>query len=513
MTDIASSRNASEPTAERPYAQILRSTALVGASSIVTIAFAIIRTKAVAVLLGPQGVGLISIYQSIIDLTQSLAGLGIQASGVREVAAAAGSGDAAKVARTAAVVRGVSLVLALVGGAGLAAASTQIAAFTFNDVGQETAVALLSFAVLFQLLFAGQLALIQGMRRIGDLARANILAALTATVVMIGAVLAFGRDGIAPALGVSAGAALVISWFYVRKVGAKAPKQSWLQIREETSALIRLGVVFMASAILTFGAAYVIRLIILRHDGVVAAGLYQAAWTLGGLYTGFILQAMGTDFFPRLTGVAHDDEACNRMVNEQAHVSMLLAGPGVIATLTAAPLVVSLFYTPEFLPTADVLRAICVGMLLRVAAWPMGFILLAKGARGLFFWTEVAATAVHVGLVWLLLPRLGVLGAGVAFLGLYVWHSILIYLVVRRLSGFRFSAENLRLGSLYLTAAGIAYGATVLAPFGLGLAISALLTLVCCAHALRSLLTLGVDGRASWEWLALAKRMRGAGAR
>jgi hypothetical protein len=31
---------------------------------------------------------------------------------------------------------------------------------------------------------------------------------------------------------------------------------------------------------------------------------------------------------------------CNRLVNEQAEVGLLLAGPGVIATLTFAPLVI-----------------------------------------------------------------------------------------------------------------------------------------------------------------------------
>ena len=39
-------------------------------------------------------------------------------------------------------------------------------------------------------------------------------------------------------------------------------------------------------------------------------------------------------------------------------------------------------------------------MALRVVAWPMGYIILAKGARAMFFWTEVAATVVHVGLAF-----------------------------------------------------------------------------------------------------------------
>ena len=71
---------------------------------------------------------------------------------------------------------------------------------------------------------------------------------------------------------------------------------------------------------MTMGAAYTIRLIVVRQIGFEATGLYQSAWTLGGLYVGLILQAMGADFYPRLTASARNNTTCNRMVNEQARV-------------------------------------------------------------------------------------------------------------------------------------------------------------------------------------------------
>ena len=98
---------------------------------------------------------------------------------------------------------------------------------------------------------------------------------------------------------------------------------------------------------------------------------------------------MGADFYPRLTAVASDNAECNRLVNEQAEIGLLLAGPGVLATLTFAPLVIALFYSAKFGPAVEILRWICLGMTLRVASWPMGFILLAKGARKTFFWSEL----------------------------------------------------------------------------------------------------------------------------
>src|SRR5882762_3886931 len=99
-------------TAEkRSYGQILKSSALVGGSSVLNIAIGIVRTKAMAMLLGPAGFGLFGLYGSIANLTQSIAGMGINSSGVRQIAEAAGSGDKARIAQTAAVLRRTSIVL------------------------------------------------------------------------------------------------------------------------------------------------------------------------------------------------------------------------------------------------------------------------------------------------------------------------------------------------------------------------------------------------------------------
>lgn len=446
------------------YSQILKSTALIGGSSVITVLFSIIRNKAMALLLGPAGVGLIGLYSSIADIAFSLAGLGIQASGVRQIAEAVGSGDADRIARTATVLKRTSLVLGLLGALLLVALAYPVADFTFGRPGYAGGVALLSAAILFRLLADGQMALIQGMRDIASLARINVLAAFFSTAIGIPLIYLFGTSGIVALLVAGGAASLAICWRFGRQIRLPAPPMSTRQVREEIGSLLKLGFVFMVSGFLTLGAAYAIRLIVMRAEGIAAAGLYQAAWTLGGFYASFVLQAMGTDFYPRLTAVAQDDAECNRLVNEQAQVSMLVAGPGLIATLTAAPLVIRLLYSPEFYAAVDLLRWICLGMMLRVIAWPMGYIVLAKGAKRAFFWVEVAATVVHLGLAWLLVGSFGSVGAGAAFFSLYVWHGLLIYAIVRQLSGFRWSAANRKLALIFLPASALVFGALFVLP-------------------------------------------------
>ena len=478
------------PPSGQTYTQILKSTMLMGGSSLVNVALSIIRNKALAVLLGPEGVGLLGLYGAILDIAQAIAGLGVSSSGVRRVAEAAGAGDDEKIARSATALRRISLVLGLLGGLLLAALAFPVSKFTFGDYQHVSGIVLLSLAVFFRLMSAGQAALIQGLRGIANLARINVLSGLFGTLVSIPLIYLFGERAIAPSLVAIAAVSVLPTWWYSKRISTHPSTMSARQFGQEATALFRLGVAFMASGLLTFGAAYAIRLIVLKEGGVMAAGLYQAAWGLGGLYAGFILQAMGTDFYPRLTAAADNNAECNRLVNEQAEISMLLAGPGLLATLTLAPLMMSLFYSAEFQGAVDLLRWICLGMMLRIISWPMGFIVVAKRTQAIFFWTEVAAAVVHVGLAWIFVSLLGTQGAGMAFFGLYVWHSILIYVIVRKLTGFRWSAANRRHGLLFLPASGLVFLMFSILPLWPATVIGFVAVALCGLYSLRMLIDL-----------------------
>ena len=221
----------------------------------------------------------------------------------------------------------------------------------------------LSLAVFFKIVSDGQAALIQGMRRIGDLARIGVVGSLLGAIVSVALVAAMGENGVVPALvaiaAIGSSALLVLQPQGRRRTRHAVPGA---EMRAEAASLLQLGLAFMASGLLMMGAALLVRVFVLRQLGVEAAGLFHATWSLGGLYVGFVLQAMGADFYPRLVGVDHNKPRANRLVNEQAQVSLLLAGPGVVATLALAPLVLALFYTGS----STLPRACCAGS---ASAW------------------------------------------------------------------------------------------------------------------------------------------------
>jgi PST family polysaccharide transporter len=493
-----------EPSSEAPavstsvngsHKQILKSSAMVGGSQVVNVAVGIIRTKAMAVLLGPAGFGLFGLYTSVSNLAQTLADMGIFGSGVRQIAAAVSTGDDARVWQTVVVLRRISIVLGLIGIAVMITFSRQISSLTFGNESHQSAICWLSLGVFFALISSSQGALIQGMRRIADLARMQIFGAISGAISAIVLVYLFRERGVVASIVCVSAMSICVSWWFARKAAAKIRSRTIAKIdfsfvMEEVGALLKLGLAFMVSSLVTLGVAYVVRITLLYKLGMSATGIYQSAWTLGGMYVGFILQAMGADFYPRLTEHAHDNEACNRLVNEQTYVGLLLAAPGVLATLTFAPLVVSLFYSAKFVPAVTVLRWVCLGTMLQVVSWPMGFVIMAKARRGLLILCEVSWGLVSVALAWVCISAWGLAGAGFAFFASYIFHGIMLYTIVSRLSGFRWSSQSWKSSLLSISLASIAFGGFSILPLYGAVALGCVTVAICGVFSIRALIEL-----------------------
>ncbi|MBV9528994.1 oligosaccharide flippase family protein, partial [Sphingomonas sp.] len=78
------------------HRHILRSSIIVGAAAMANVFLGLVRMKGAALLVGPSGVGLISLLLNLVMLAAAIAGLGFGASAVREIAAAEGAGDLAR---------------------------------------------------------------------------------------------------------------------------------------------------------------------------------------------------------------------------------------------------------------------------------------------------------------------------------------------------------------------------------------------------------------------------------
>ena len=70
------------------YRRILKSSSIIGGASVINIVIGLARTKIIAVLLGPAGIGLVSLYTGLMSTATAVASMGIGTMGTRQIAEA-----------------------------------------------------------------------------------------------------------------------------------------------------------------------------------------------------------------------------------------------------------------------------------------------------------------------------------------------------------------------------------------------------------------------------------------
>lgn len=483
-------------SAKTSYSQILKSASVMGGAAGINLLLGMVRTKFAALLIGATGVGLLTSFTAIQGMVGTLFSLGIQSSAVREVAAAISKGDERAVGRTICSLQRVCWLTGLTGMLVMVWLSPKISQITLGSDEYVWDIAALGVVILLTNISGGQMALMQGMRRIADMARVNVLSAVLATVSAVGFYFWLGLRGIVPGLVVAAIVQLALSWFYARHLPVPQVSMPWRESFREAGGMVRLGLVFMWNGLMGSALSYVTVMLITQQVGLPAVGLYGAAFALSGMFVGFVLAAMGADYYPRLTGMVQDKAAMSRLVNEQTEIGMLLAAPGLLATLALAPWIVSVFYTREFLPAVDLLQWFVLGCLGRVISWPLGFVMLALGKGRWFLATETAFTLAHFLLIALGLHFFGIEGVAVAFALMYVGYTLTVFLVTRRLIEFEWSVDCFRTGLValvFLVTAFIVARSLTLWPATL---VGVLLTAAISAYSLRGLVQrIGHDHR------------------
>lgn len=421
------------------YRQIFKATSIFGGVQVFNILIGIVKTKVVAVLLGPFGVGLISLFNSTIQLLIQFSGLGIDQSGVRDVAEAYGTDNKKVISSTIKTVRRMVWITGLLGVVVTIALSPWLSQWTFNSPDYTWSFVLLSSVLLFTQLGNGQSMLLRGTRQIKKLAQASILGALFGLCVSLPLYYFFGVDGIVPSLVLSAAFVAAVFWWFAKKIKVDDCDQTIHQTISRSVGMVKFGVMMTLSALMGSIISYAVRIFISHEGGMAQVGLFSAAFMIIETYLGMVFAAMATDFYPRLAAINKETDKVNEVTNHQSFVALLIVAPLIMIFIAMAPAVVRILYSDNFLPIVLMMQIAVVGILFRTGSWSMSFIMLAKSRTKLFFIKEAIAGLFMLTVYLVGYSLFGLVGVGCGFVVSTLFHLIECYFFVQRCSPFRFT--------------------------------------------------------------------------
>lgn len=423
------------------YRQIMKATSLFGGVQVINILVTIIRSKFIAVLLGPAGMGIAGLLTSATGLISGLTNFGLGTSAVKNVAAANGSGNKARIAVIITVLRRWVWITGLLGMIVTIIAAPLLSRITFGNAGYTFPFIWISVSLLMTQLSSGQMILLQGMRKLQYLAKANLAGSLLGLVITVPLYYWLGNNGIVPGIIITAAVTLAASWYFAKTITLLPVNVSRVRTIAEGKEMLTMGFMISLSGLITLGASYVVRIFISNLGGVDQVGLYNAGFAIVNSYVGLIFTAMSTDYYPRLAAVAHSNEECKQVINQQAEIAILIMAPIIILFLVFINWVVVILYSARFGPVNEMILWAALGMLFKAVAWAVAFIFLAKGASKIFFWSEVVANVYILVLNVLGYYYYGLTGLGISFLVAYILYLLQNYFIAKLKFAFTFKRE------------------------------------------------------------------------
>lgn len=421
------------------YRSIFKATSLFGGVQVYQILIQIIKSKIIAVLLGPAGVGIIGLYQSSLQLVQSISSMGLAQSGVRDVSEANGTGDLERISKIVTVVRKLVWFTGLLGTIAVIVLSPILSRTSFGNYDYTIPFIFLSATLFLDQLSAGQKIVLQGLRRLKDLAKVTAIGQTLGLIVSIPFYYWLGIKGIVPTLILTSVCSLIISWLYSRKVKISKVQITRKQTFEQGRMMLVMGISMSLSAVFATAASYVIRSFIQGVGGVEEVGLFQAGFVIMNTYVGLITSAIATDYYPRLAAINKDNNKCREVVCQQGEIASFILTPMLVICLVFMPYVLRLLYSDQFLRANDYITWACLGMFLRLGSWLISFLFVAKAESKLFIINELVASGEYLAFSILGYWLWGLKGIGIAFAFSYLVYFIQVYLIAHYRYNFSFN--------------------------------------------------------------------------
>lgn len=394
---------------------------------------ALVLVKLVAWLAGPVGVGRLGQFMSVMSLLAVLAGGGISAGVVKYVAEY--RDDPERLARLLGSALGYAMAAACTMACAALLFAQPLATWLLGDPGYESLIRVLAVAQLGIAFVNYVLAVINGFMDVRRLA----LVQVAGSVLSVGLAL-----GLARWLGLyGALLAVVLGQLFWLLVGLPAWWRSpyfqrgMLRMRfdrEMTRRLAAFSLMSLSSALLPPLVNIAVRDHLAAAFGWQQVGYWQAVTRVSDAYLLFFTTAINIYYLPKLAST-QDRAALAAELHAAARILLPAAAASAALVYACRGWITWLLFSTDFAPANELYAAQLVGDVVKIAAFILSYLMLAKAMTRLFIVSECVFALSYLVLVFACTARFGLPGAMLAFALNYAAYLLFNLVVVRRYLG------------------------------------------------------------------------------
>lgn len=423
--------------------QIAKGSSVLTAVSIGEMAMRFVRTKFIALILGPSGTGFLAQLTILFEVLRIWGDLGSRRGVIKQIAEQRLIDTATPAYRS---VINTSFFLAatatLIVGGIVAFFSPQISQLLFDTPEKApfiVALALLlpaaSFCTVIASIVKGNLDYLSFAKY--TLSAYGVAILMTPGLIYFfklwGAIISMGLFFILPLISYLVLNAKKRFLFFSRDINTKSLKEQFsfgfLQIYQDTLAnVVRLAV-----------ATWIV-----RELGFSLMGIYQVVLTFTTVYMAVPIHAMSGYVFPLIAGSKKPEEI-NQAVNESLRFLMFVLVPVITGIMILPEPLIYVFFSAEFLPAANILQIQLFSTLFMLMTYSFAAALMAKGKLKSVYIMATVNTILFIILALFLFPQWQLSGIATAYGLSSMSGFIMHYAFVRHYFGIRLLPKNQRL--------------------------------------------------------------------
>lgn len=428
------------------YRRTIKYLGLFGGSQGLSMLFNMVRNKFASVLLGVSGQSVIAIANRTVQMLSECTNLSLSFSAVRKLSDAYDNSDEETLLRCIKVVRSMAFFTGLLGVVLMLALMPLVSGWIFEDTSSYylPRFMLMSPVLFFMAVANGELAILRAVKRLNKVAAYTLVSSLLSLIVSVPFYFLMGVGGIFLVILLTALFQMCLLLSFTLPIYRYKVEPFSMSLLREGVDIVKFGAGYIFASIFTSFSMWLILALLSDMGDGETAGLFSAGFMMMTMLPGILFASLDSEYYPRLSGVASDAGARNRMVNEQVEVQLLVQSPLLMAFAVTMPLLVPMFYDGSFMPAVTMAQFALFGMFMRSMTYPISFLPMVKGDTLLFVTLEMIFNVMLIGFVAVGFWSYGLTGAGIALAMAHTVDFFMVYIVARCRYGIRLSGEAIR---------------------------------------------------------------------
>lgn len=392
---------------------LIKTSVLSAIATVIKIIGGFVVNKIVAVYIGPSGLALIAQFQNFITLVLNISGNAFSTA-ITKYTGEYYDNETNKYKLWSASVK-IALPISLLFSLLIFIFSDKLSTYLFQANNFTYILQIFALSIPFVLMNTLFMSILNGHKNIKSYITINIFSSIITVIIVSVLTIYFAFDGALLGYVLGQSIVLIVTAIYTKK-------ESWSKIQNfnasfsshEVKKLFGFAAITFTSVSSSAIMMIVVRDSLTESFSAEYAGYWQGVWSLSQISISLITTSLSTYLLPTLSGLKDKKLISHELRKGYQLMMPIVMSISLFAYLFREPIVLILF-TEKFMPMKELFAWQFIGNVIKVAAWLLGYLVVAKAMIKVVVITEVFFALLFIVLTKLFTDMFGFVGVTHAY--------------------------------------------------------------------------------------------------